>query len=397
MLRNTFEKRLRIEKLESKVALAADVSITLVNGDLLITGDDNVNHLLVEPHPDYAPGHYVIYNRGPEENTVNGEQFPLVDVGGGPSRALIVSGVTRDVIVNLNGGDDVFHVTGVYEPDSSKNLVFPRDLIVNLGTDNDQFIAGVYESFVGFQGPVTVARNLQVNGGGGDDTLYSTSLHVGNNYSYADPSGFNVYTVDLASTYAFGQRSSVGGNVSFNTGGGDEIIMLEEFDIDGNVSFSLGAGDDVASTRDVTIGGSVTQNLGSGTNIGVVEFTTANSVAVGGTGVNFITIQAVDTNSITILTGNNLDNVLIAGVNANVVTIATFGGDDGVQILESAFDLLIVELGAGNDSLSLEGVAVDLLAILSGGRGTDSLTGVIDNDFNLLIDLGFEAIAGDLD
>lgn len=397
MLRNTFEKRLRMEKLESKIALASDVSISLVNGDLLITGDDGVNHLLVEPHPDYAPGHYVIYNRGPVEDTVNGQPFPIVDVGGGPSMAFIVSGVTRDVRVNLNGGDDVFRVTGVYEPDSSKNLVFPRDLIVNLGEGNDQFIAGVYESFVGFQGPVTVARNLQVNGGNGDDTLYSTSLHVGNNFSYTDPSGLNIYTVDLAVTYAFGQRSSVGGNVSFNTGGGDEILMLEEFDIDGNVSFNLGAGDDVASTRDVTVGGSITQNLGSGINNGIVEFTTASSVAIGGTGINFITVQVVDTNSVTVLTGNNLDNVIIAGVNANIVTIATFGGDDGVQIIDSAFDLLIVELGAGNDSLTLEGVTVDLLAILSGGRGTDSLTGVIDNDINLLIDLGFEAIAGDLE
>lgn len=396
MLKKSFEKRLRMEMLESKIPMAADVSIGVVNGDLLITGDDNVNHILIEPHPDFEPGHYVIINRGFEDDTANGEQFPLVDVGYGPIRAVIVSGVTRDVRVNLNGGDDVFRLLGVFAFDASQDLVFPRDLIVNQGDGNDQFYPGVPESIFGFQGPVTVSRNLQVNGGDGDDYMMSTALHVVNNFTLTDMQGNNFSEVAPTFFYPISRRSEVEGNLSINTGSGVDIMMLEEFDVAGNVSFSVGSGDDVASVRDFTIDGSVTLALGSGTNDGIVEFTDVSSVAIGGSGTNNIFVQGVNTNSVTVLTGNNTDNVVIFGVNANITTIATFGGNDGVSITDSAFDLLIVELGAGNDALTLSGVTVDLLALLSGGRGTDSLTGGIDNDINLLIDLGFEAIAGDL-
>jgi hypothetical protein len=397
MFRNSFEKRLRMEMLEPKIPMAADVSISVVNGDLLITGDDNVNHLLIEPHPDFEPGHYVIHNRGVPEDTVNGELFPIVDVGGGPTMAYIVSGVTRDVIVNLNGGDDVVTLLGIFTFDGSEDLLFPRDLIVNMGEGNDQFFPGVTENIIGFQGPVTVNRNFHYNGGGGDDYVMSTALTVGNNFTFTDTQGNNFYEVAPTFIYPVSQRSEVGGNISFTTGSGDDVMVLEEFDVSGNVSFNVGAGDDVAQVRDVTIGGSVTQNLGAGTNNGIVEGATASSIAIGGSGVNFITVQGVTADRITVMTGNNLDNVFMFGVNAGMTTIATFGGDDGVQILDSAFDLLIVELGAGNDAMTLEGVTVDLLALLSGGRGTDSLTGVADNDINILIDLGFEAIAGDLE
>jgi hypothetical protein len=397
MLRNAFEKRLRMEKLESKIALAADVSISVVNGDLLITGDDNVNHLFIESHPDFEPGHYVIINRSFPEDTANGEPFPIVDVGYGPIPAVIVSGVTRDVIVNLNGGDDVVTLFGSYTPDRSEDLLFPRDLIFNMGEGNDKLFPGVPENIFGFQGPMTVSRNFQFNGGGGDDYVMSTALTIGNNFTFTDLQGNNFYEVAPTFFYPVSHRSEVGGNLSITTGSGDDVMIVEEFAVGGNVSYNVGAGDDVAHLRDFTVGGSISQNLGAGTNIGVVEAATANSVAIGGTGINFITVQGVNTNRVTILTGNNLDGIFIAEVNSNIVTIATFGGDDSVQIIDSAFDLLIVELGSGNDSLSLEGVTVDWLAILSGGRGTDSLTGVIDNDINLLIDLGFEAISGDLE
>jgi hypothetical protein len=397
MIRNSFEKRLRMEMLESKIPLAADVSIAVVNGDLLITGDDNVNHLFIHPHPDFEPGHYVILNRSFPEDTVNGEQFPLIDVGYGPIRAVIVSGVTRDVIVNLNGGEDVLTLYSDFTFDGSEDLLFPRDLIVNLGEGNDQFYPGVPESITGFQGPVTVSRNFHINGGDGDDYVMSTALNVANNFSYTDTQGNNFYEVAPTFFYPVSQRSSVGGNLSFTTGSGNDAMLIEEFDVGGNVSFNVGAGDDYAYLRDFTAGGSVTQNLGAGINFSQVEVGTAASVTVVGSGTNNILLQVLDTNRITVLTGNSLDIVAIHFVNANIATVATFGGDDGVSILDSAFDLLIVELGAANDWLVLEGVSVDLLAILSGGRGTDSLTGVIDNDINLLIDLGFEAISGDLE
>jgi hypothetical protein len=375
-----------MEMLESKIPMAADLTVAVVNGDLLITGDDAVNHFILEQFPDYELGHYLIRNRGQFEDTVNGQPFT----------EYLVTGVTRDVIINLGGGDDILRLTGDEEFDRSEDLIIPRDLIINLGEGHDQFYSGIYENFLPFQAPVTVTRNMQINGGGGDDTLLTTGLSVGNNLNYTDSQGTNFFSNNPTFTYIFGRRSEVGGNLNINTGSGIDFMMLEEFDVGGNVSFNVGAGDDVAQVSNFTIGGSVSLGLGSGINEGIVQFSDAGSVVIGGSGANIVRVDYVNTNSVTVLTGNNNDAVLFNNVTADMTTIATFGGDDFVQLRDSAFDLLIVQLGAGNDSLELEGVTVDLIAILSGGRGTDSLTGVGDNDINMLIDMGFEAMAGDL-
>jgi hypothetical protein len=386
MFRNSFEKRLRMEMLESKIPMAADLTVAVVNGDLLITGDDAVNHFILEQDDDYELGHYLIRNRGQFDDTVNGQPFT----------EYYVTGVTRDVIINLGGGDDVLRLTGEEESDRSHDLIIPRDLIVNLGEGHDQFYSGVYENFLQFQAPVTVTRNLHIDGGGGDDSLLTTALSVGNNLNYTDSQGTNSFFNDPTFIYVLARRSDVGGNLNINTGSDIDFMMLEEFDVGGNVSFNVGAGDDVAQVSNFTIGGSVSLGLGSGINEGIVQFTDVNSVVIGGSGANIVRVENVIANSVTVLTGNNNDAVLFNNVTADMTTIATFGGEDYVEIRDSAFDLLIVQLGTGDDNLTLDGVTVDLIAILSGGRGTDSLTGVGDNDINMLIDMGFEAMAGDL-
>jgi hypothetical protein len=379
MFRNSLQKRLRMEALEQKIALAADLSVAVVNGDLIITGDDNPNLITIEPAGFDENAQYRIVNRGDFSDTVNGQPFDV----------FYVSGVTRDVRVDLRGGDDLFRATGFATLDESEDLNIPRDLIVSGGEGNDQFYMGIYENPGPFQGPVNVGRNLTMNGNAGDDLFYGTSIDVGNNFTFNDTQGSTEFFTDPGSMYAFGVNSNVGGNFSVTTGAGTDLIGIEDFVVSGNVSVNVGGGDDFAIIRGATVDGTISVSLGSGFNEGIVEFADAGGVGITGTGTNIVRVTAVTTGAIVIVTGNQDDFIEIFATVADSTLIATFGGADQVEITDSAFDLLVVQLGAGDDSLTLDGVDA-FLAILSGGSGTDTLVESDNNDIDIMLDFAFE-------
>ena len=380
MFRNSLQKRLRMEVLEQKIALAADLSVAVVNGDLIINGDANNNWFTIEPADDFENAQYRIINRGSFFDTINGEQFTTY----------FVSGVTRDVRVNLGDGDDIFRVTGFATNDDSNDLTFPRDLIVSGGEGNDQIYSGIFESNpLPFQGPVDVVRNLTITGGAGDDLFYSTALDVGNNFTFSDNQGNTEFFTDPGVFYSIGRSSSVGGNLSVTTGAGTDFIGIEDYVVSGNISINVGGGDDSAMVRGATVDGTITLNLGGGINEGIVEFADAGRVGVTGTGENIVRVTGVTTNMVAIATANLNDSIIMFETTADVTIIATSGGADYVDIEDCVFDLLVVQLGSGDDVLELETVDA-AIALLSGGGGTDTLIDHENNDIDWMLDLGFE-------
>lgn len=382
MLRNTLQKRLRFESLEEKVALAADLSVQVINGDLVITGDANPNSFLLEFADD--EGQYRIRNRGPLGDTINGDT----------NQILYVNGVTRDVIINLGGGDDVVRLYGFPQIDNGRDLNLPRDLIINAGAGNDQIYIGINEDFIfgtTISGPVNIGRDLTINGGAGDEIVWTTDISVGDDLTLVDTSGSIDFQNYDSSVFLDGDRSYVAGDVSITTGAGNDLAGVVDMVIGGNVMMSLGGGDDYGAVFVAEVGGSVAMSLGAGNNIAQVE----SAVIGGGLGViaggsNIVSILGVEADLVTVLTANGDDFVLLASVDTCVGIIATFGGADRVEIVDSAFDLLTVELGAGDDALALSGVDVRLLSILSGGRGVDGFEDLGGNQLGLLLDLGFE-------
>ena len=386
MLRNTLQKRLRMECLEEKIALAANLTVDVIDGDLVITGDANPNSFILDNTVDFG-AQYRILNRGPLGDTINGDT----------NQELFVSGVTRDIIINVGEGDDIVRAYGFPSVLGLSDLNVPRDLVINAGGGNDIIRLGVSEDFeIGsgpfLSGPINVGRDVSINGGVGDESVWTTDLNVVDDLTLVDTQGNIEFQNFFGASFAIGgDRSYVGDNVSVMTGSGNDAAGVVDMVVGGNVTMSLGGGDDLGVVQASEISGSLAVSLGSGINTGQIELVTvAGGIGVIGSGSNTIVVLGVEANSVTVVTGNTDDFVQFFSVTAGMATIATFGGADSVSLADSAFDILIVHLGAGNDELSLQNVDVSVLALLSGGGGTDTLNDLGDNDLNLLLDLGFE-------
>ena len=104
-MNRSLRRSLAFEKLESKQMLAGDVIVSVVEGNLIIEGDELGNQIAVSSGE--AAGTYII--RGLEGTTVKlGE-----DGEPAPETGLVVEGVRGHVRINLGDGDDALTVTAL--------------------------------------------------------------------------------------------------------------------------------------------------------------------------------------------------------------------------------------------------------------------------------------------
>ncbi len=375
MIHNRMEKRLRFESLEQKQLLAADLSVAVIGGDLVITGDAEPNSFILRSGDDFNE-QFQIVNRifG---DTINGQ---LDD--------LFVSGVTGNVIINTGGGDDVVRIFG----DGPGPLEFPGDLRINLGDGGDQLFLGHAEFNFDFQLPLAIGDDLIIEGGAGDDYFELTALQVTDDFNIIDTQGSNALNMLPGFFFAFSDESTtVGDDFTIITGSGNDEIGIDQAVVGDNLFVVVDGGDDAVFLVNSEVSGTTFVNLGDGSDALESEsFVAGHSLNVIGGGTNDIFLSGVSSTShIAIVTANGNDNVHISDSSTQLAIITTNDGEDQVAIIDSAFEQLFVKLGKGDDSLTLEGVEVIKLALLSGGQGTDTLD-LGDNDFNLELDLGFE-------
>lgn len=108
------ERRYGFESLESRTLLAGDVSAAVVDGDLIVQGDDLENIFtmvqIADPGgPGLPPGTAVAFEIIPDPTTsINGSD---------PGVGIIVSGITEDVEVHLGGGADELDIEGTPGPE----------------------------------------------------------------------------------------------------------------------------------------------------------------------------------------------------------------------------------------------------------------------------------------
>lgn len=388
MLRDSLQRRLRMEVLEDKRPLAANLFAEVIDGDLVITGDAGDNRFYIQSGlPDGEQ--YELGNIGNlDEDTINGLPFNSADH--------FFSGVTGDIIINLGDGGDYINIRGTNEV---VVLDMPGDLRIDMGAGDDRIVLGTGEGpladyplpTIAF--PLNIAGDLILDMGAGYDQTWIASTTVGRDFSYT-ASGDNFLMFAPESLFeALATGNAVGRDFSVITGAGNDAISLEDIDVGRNVLISLDDGDDFVALTDINVAGLTLASLGTGTNEAQFEFSNlGSSLTVLGGGSNSIFIADVVTSSmVNVVTANGNDAIVLGGVQTGTAIVTTGGGDDELFVLDSVFDNLLVTLGGGDDTLTIGGTQVNGLALLSGGSGFDTLVNLGDNDFLLALALAFES------
>ncbi len=388
MLRNSLQRRLRMEVLEDKRPLAANLFVDVVDGDLIITGDAGDNRFFIQSGSPQGE-QFEIGSLGTFGDTINGDLFL--------TSGHFFSGVTRNIIINLGDGSDFVNIKGV---NGVNVLDMPGDLRIDMGGGDDRIALGIGDSplfdnpISEFAFPLNIANNLVIDMGAGNDLAWIASTTVGNDFSYSNPQG-DASLLFLRETIfvSLGMESEIGRDFKINAGGGADEIVLEDINVGRDMLISVGAGDDIVKLANIDVARSTLANLGSGNDQAELEFSNlGSSLTVLGSGSNVILIQEVDTSSsVSILTSSGNDGILLAGVQTGTVLISAGAGDDELFILDSVFDNLLVSMGGGADTLNIGGTTVNGLTLLLGGGGFDTLIDLGGNSFFLALDLGFES------
>jgi Ca2+-binding RTX toxin-like protein len=348
-------------------------------GDDVLTGGDGDDQVFGEAGNDrmiWNPGDDTdLFEGGSGTDTaeVNGgngaETFTLTANGARvrfdrvtPAPFSLDIGTTEKLVLNMNGGDDVFSATG--------NLAALIGVTVDGGTGNDTILgSNGADLLLGGDG------NDFIDGQQGNDTAF---LGAGDDVFQWDPgdgsdtvegqAGFDTLLFNGSAGNEIFEASANGGRVLFTRNVGNIVMDLNDVErIDVN---ALGGTDTVRvndpSGTDVT---EVNVNL-AGTIGGIAGDGSADTVIVNGTnGADIVDVVGAGT-SVSVLGLAARTNVTNSeGANDSLV-INGLGGDDSITAtaLPAGIIKLTIDGGAGDDSIL-------------GSQGDDTLLGGDGNDF----------------
>jgi hypothetical protein len=229
-------RTLSFHPLEERTMMAGDVAVSVVNGDLKITGDPGANDIAVVQTmfqgTKVTGSYYVTGRNGTTINgTAGGKNFP---------------GVTRDFNINMGGNDDKVTLgseTDLYGPLNKLNV--PRDLIVNAG--------GGYNSVL--LGGIDVARNATITSGNARDII---GVHAKVQNDLTISTGGGADEVDVWNSF-------VGHNLAVDTGlnnTSDVVVMLTTMNIGNDVTITTGQGQDQVYCTEVGANHNLTVKTG---------------------------------------------------------------------------------------------------------------------------------------
>lgn len=169
-----------LERLETRLLLAGNVSATLKGHTLKIIGDNEGNAL------EFSGDGGTINVAGVDGTTVNGDAGATFD------------GVTK-VIVKMNGGDDHIRVgTGI------DGFDFDAAFKVDMGKGNDTFDINGDEA-----NPHRFGGDLSIDMGSGNDQLYSEATTYGGKVKVNLGSGNDIYGTGADGTNVYAQAVKV--------------------------------------------------------------------------------------------------------------------------------------------------------------------------------------------
>ncbi|MEX2142538.1 MAG: hypothetical protein WD894_25010 [Pirellulales bacterium] len=433
MRRNFYHnrRRLKLEQLESRQMLAGDVTVSVVGGDLFITGDNQFNVITLTATG--TAGEFVVSGSG---TTINGGGVPVT-----------ATGVTGDVTIQL--GDDYDSLTFDTNPAA---INFAGDLSVDLGQgypgwlamhslsvagSNNFSVAGSLTVAAGFNtsiglesaiigGDLEIAMssdlgNVSIDGGsvGGDLSISSTGHHnvtistsvngtiralmgpgnlelvdcdVGGDFvtettrnvvlTRARIDGHVVATFNDSATIRTGfgaaspQFNHVGGNFIVISNAGYAGIELEYLNVEHDLVVHGGAVGNDVRLNNVRAGNSLLIETGTGNDIVWVHNSSADGEAaiLAGAGSDYVLVgNFLGAHSLFVDTAAGFDLVNVSYASFVENLYVWLGGDsDQATVYAASAYYLSVDAGSGYDTVAIQYSAADhLFAGL--GEGNDSL------------------------
>ena len=240
----------------------------------------------------------------------------------------------------------------------------PPSLVVNFGAGNDQ---------VSFDQESTPSFNkVQLNLGAPPPVVSRTAartaaLQVGTIFNPPDADNVDVGSIRTR------------GNLSINTGPGEDRVFMGNFQIGrslsflpvltkGNLSINTGAGEDTVFLQSTT-GEPQSKVTGS---INIQTFKSATETARSDVFLTGISARG----PITIRTGAGVDNVHLDDTTSRKkIEIKTGDGDDTATLINvAAVDRLFARMGSGNDTLSVDTVASPMTLLGEAGLNDQLFT-----------------------
>lgn len=335
-------RRLGVEDLERRALLAGDVAVSVVDGNLLINGDELDNAISIAAGATADAVLVTGLDTAGVATTINGAA-----VAGGVE----FTGVSGDILIRMGDGNDSVAV----------GAMTVQGLRIRTGRGDDDVALGA---------GLVVEGNLKVQTDGGDDsvTAVDTTIH---------------------------------GNAQIETGFGDDdvslsgvvVIQTDEEEEDGEESAENGHGGigPLGRVLGALFGHNDEDYCGSDE-----DYDESGQCLVDtGFGDDSVLINGLTAAKLKVHTGNGDDSATLAGIVAAKIDLDLGRGDDTASIAASTTDRLMAKLGDGDDELSISAdVAISASLKLDGGRGIDSLVSALPANVPLnLLRKGFESIA----
>jgi hypothetical protein len=332
-----------IELLEARQLLAGTVT-TFVNGsgDLIVNGDGEDNDFIMTLGMNGA----VMFSTF--EGTIINEVDTAV--------------VSRNIIINLRGGDDRFELWGL----ADSNIAGMEQVKVNGGSGDD------YVRLFQLDYPT---HNSLVNGGSGNDELVIEHVRTIGDFKMIGGGGddqISIDHLDVADNDFLGWE----GAFQIQAGGGDDTIGIEDLDAVGLVAV-LGGGDDQLNLATSTITGNATiSGGGNHDTIGIVGTALPDThIALGAGDDSFSMVDSATKYgpdvSVSAAGGNDSVELLNATI-AGQADISTGAGHDQVAVVDSSTGSVDVSTGGGADEITTESSDLGMVHIVTAG-GNDFL------------------------
>lgn len=316
--------------------LAGDVTVSVTDGLLYITGDDASNDVQIRQLKQTFEGEWP---GAKLEITGKNLQNHVSTTINGENQTLVVAGVKSGVVIRLGDGGNGLRI-GNTPRDSSvppaTQVALPGRISIGSGSGADDIRLYLKNG-----------KQIFVNSGDGADYVQLSASTVKNLTLNSDPVRAEGVT----------------------PAGADDWVLITNLKSSGEVKVTSGIGDDDIDIKGhCRIDGSLLVDLGAGADL--LKF-------VGATTTSFLMLNG----RTTVLGGSGADGIIM-----NTVSISgTFGadlGDGGDTLLTirlTSSSIFTVEFGQGNDFVQFR--TADLAGVdLDGGSGVDKLERTSDSD-----------------
>ncbi|MCA9075122.1 MAG: peptidylprolyl isomerase [Planctomycetaceae bacterium] len=293
-----------LEALESRTLLAGNVTATIQNGNLTLTGDDAANSVEVS----VVDGDIVVI--GLNSTTINDSSDVFVAVEGGTS-------LSGHLTSSLGGGDDTLRITGPLTIGGTTNINDSTG-VSQVGITDATFDGNVNISTGSSADVVSITgsnlnASLNVNAGGGDNqvSVFDTTVaggvavsswqgasrfdqlfggRLGHRIAEHFPRLFDRITTRLSDhghfLFGFAGQGTSGandvvveestlGSLTVKTGGGADDVVVQDSTVNGPVHGTTGAGNDFVMFDGATVNGNTKLYLLQGDDTVVTQNTNA--------------------------------------------------------------------------------------------------------------------------